>query len=81
MESRGISNLEIEKIVENSSNGDLRNNFVGGFASNKMNRFIDFHGIIKEKKEAKYLFLILNTDWAGIEGTYWWGILDIYPKN
>ena len=53
MESRGISNLEIEKIVENSSNGDLRNNFVGGFASNKMNCFIDFHRLIKEKKEAK----------------------------
>lgn len=53
MESRGISNLEIEKIVENSGNGDLRNNFVGGFASNKMNHFIDFHRLIKEKKEAK----------------------------
>lgn len=62
MESRGISNLETEKIVENSSNDDLRNNFVGGFASNKMNRFTYFHRLIKEKKEAKYLFLILNTD-------------------
>lgn len=65
MGSRGISNLW---KVKNSGKGDFKSNFFGAFLSMKMNRFIDFDGLIKEIKKVKYSFSILNTDRAGTEG-------------
>lgn len=56
MEGKSLSNFEIEIIIENSSNDDLKNNIVDVFPSNKMNCFISFHGLIKEKSEPKYPF-------------------------
>ena len=35
MESKGISNIEIETIIENSGNYDLQNNFIDVFPVNK----------------------------------------------
>ena len=73
-------NFEIERIIKSITNEDLINHFVGVFFSEKMNKFIDFHGIMEERF-AKYPFLILNTDRAGTTGRYWSGILDIHPKT
>ena len=77
----GISNFEIERIINSSQTGDLKNNFVGVFPSNKINRFINFHSMMREKPNEKYPILVSNTDRTGAEGTHWWGILDIHPKT
>ena len=78
MESRGISNLW---IVKNSGKGDFKSIFFGAFPSMKMNRFIDFDGLIKESKKMKYPFSIVNADRAGTEGIRRWEILDSYQKT
>ena len=78
----GISNLEIKRIIENSSNDDLKNNFVGVFASDQINYFFSFHKLITEKKrDPKYPFVIANTGRSGQSGTHWWNILDLYSKK
>ena len=35
----GISNLTIEKFINESEDGDLKNNFVGVFSSNQIFQF------------------------------------------
>lgn len=74
----GISNFEIEMIINSSQNEDLKNNFVGVFPSDKMNRFINFYSMIRGKPDAKYPLLISNTDRTGTEGIHWWGF---HPKT
>ena len=44
-----MSNLEIKRIIKNSSNDSLKNNFVGGFASDQIIYFASFYSLIKEK--------------------------------
>lgn len=77
----GISNFEIEKIIRNSSNDGLCKNFVGAFPSNKINHYMDFRYIMREKKDGKYPFLIANTDRSDKSGSHWWGILDISKEQ
>ena len=50
-ESIGISNLEINKFVKNSSNDDLESNFVGVYPSDKINFFLSSSTIWWEKKD------------------------------
>ena len=57
----------------------MKKELVGVFPSAKISKFIDFHGLMKERS-AKHPFLILNTDRAGNTGTHLWEILDIYLK-
>ena len=38
----GISNVEIEKIFNYVNNGDLNENSIGVFSSNKINKFVLF---------------------------------------
>ena len=45
-----------------------------------MTKFIDFKQMFQEKN-AKYPFIIANTDDSGKEGKHWWSILDIEPKK
>lgn len=33
------------------------------------------------EKTAKYHIIIVNTDYSGKNGNYWWSILDIEPKK
>ena len=54
-----ISNVEIEKFIEKSSD-NLKQNFTGIFASDHLNRFISFHNLIKEKN-TRCSFMIVNT--------------------
>ena len=44
-----ISNITIEKFINESEDDDLKNNFVGVFSSNQLFRFTNFHKLIKEK--------------------------------
>lgn len=80
MSDLGISNFEIEKIIKSSNNEDPINNFVSAFSSDKMNKFIDFHRIMK-RRLAKNLFLLSNTDRVGNTEKHSWEILDIRPKT
>ena len=45
----GISNVTMEKLISESEDDDLKNNFVGKFSSNQIFRFINFHKLINEK--------------------------------
>ena len=76
----GISDFRIEKAFKNINDEDIDNNFVGGFPSNKINKFIDHASMISQKK-GKYPFVIANTDSSSNGGTHWWSILDIKPKT
>ena len=74
----GISNFQIENTIENIGDDDLKNNFVGVFLPNYMNRFIDHASMISSK--GKYPFIIANTDNSEKPGLHWWSILDIKQK-
>ena len=76
----GISNEEVMKFFENEKDDDLKENFVGVFPSNYINKFISFHEMAKEKSR-KYPFIIMNTDRSNKDGTHWWSFLDLHPKK
>ena len=78
--SGGISNEEVIKFFENVKDNDIKENFVGVFPSNYINKFISFHEMAKEKTK-KYSFIIMNTDRSDKPGTHWWSFLDLHPKN
>ena len=78
--SSGISNFNTEKAFENIGDDDIKNNFVGVFRWNKMNKFIDHKLMISEKKE-KCPFIIANTDSSSKSGTHCWSIFNIEPKS
>ena len=50
----GISDIEIEKIIEKSRD-DLKQNFAGVFTSNDLDCFVRFYSSVK-KKNAKFPF-------------------------
>ena len=77
----GISNDAIEDFFEKINDEDLRNNFIGVFPSNFINRFISHHSIIKNKPKVKYPFIIMNTDRSDRNGTHWWSFLDLHQKK
>ena len=78
--SGGISNEEVIKFFENVEDNDIRENFVGVFPSNHINKFISFHKLVKET-DKKYPFIIMNTDRSDKAGTHWWSFLDLHPKK
>ena len=67
--SKGISNVQLENDAENISDGDLNDNFVGVFPSNRMSKFINHSAMISSKK-GKYPFVIANTDIIEKGGTH-----------
>ena len=75
---KGLSSFETEKIFKKLNNDDIDKNFIVAFLLDKMNKFINFHLAMKAK-DAKYQFLISNTDRSDREGTLWWVILYIHP--
>ena len=50
--SKGISNLQIENALRNIGDEELDDNFVGVFASDRMNRFINH----AEKRKRSFLY-------------------------
>ena len=46
--SSGISDAEIEKIIEKSRD-DLKQNFTGVFTSKDLDRFVRFYRLMKKK--------------------------------
>ena len=78
--SGGISNEEVIKFFENVEDNDIKENFVGVFPSNHINKFISFHELAKEANK-KYSFIIMNTDRSDKAGTHWWSFLDLHPRK
>ena len=76
----GISNEAIDDFFEKVNDDDIKNNFIGVFSSNKINKFISYHSIIKDRK-VKYPFIIMNTDRSDRPGTHWWSFLDLHPNK
>ena len=77
----GISNEAIEDFFEKVNDEDLKNNFIGVFPSNFINKFISYHSIIKDRSKVKYPFIIMNTDRSDRAGTHWWSFLDLHKKK
>ena len=78
--SGGISNYEVIKFFENVEDNDIKENFVGVFPSNHINKFISFHKLVKDENK-KYPFIIMNTDRSEKAGTHWWSFLDLHPRK
>ena len=74
-----ISNFQVETTIKSIGNDDLKDNFVGVFPSNYVNKFIAYASMISSKR--KYPFIIENTDSSEKTGVHWWSILDIEPKT
>ena len=62
--SSGISDEEIEKIIEKSRD-DLKQNFAGVVTSNDLDRFVRFYSLMKKKNMLRFLFIIVHTDRSG----------------
>ena len=75
--SRGISNIDINRIFGSLNKDDMNVNFVGVSPSDKIYKFVNFDRMITGKKDP---FLISNTDRSDKKGTHWWSIFDIEPK-
>ena len=56
---KGISNFQIEKGLKDIDDPDINDNFVGGFTTNRMNRFIDYKTMMLGKRAN--IFLLLQT--------------------
>ena len=76
----GISNVTIEKFINEREDDDFKNNFIGVFSSNQIFRFINFHKLINEKN-VQHPFMIMNTDRDNKKGTHWWRFLEFYTRR
>ena len=65
----GISNFQIENVIKSIGDDDLKDNFVGVFLSNYMNKFIYHASMISSK--GKQHFIIANTDSSEKPGVNW----------
>ena len=57
--TKGISNIEIEKLFKEINNDDLSENFLDVYPSDKINKLIMFQKMMPGKK---YPFLVSNMD-------------------
>ena len=78
--ANGITNIDIEIFFENETNDDLKRNFVGGYSSDLITKYINFYDIIKERR-AKHPFAIFNTDRENKPGTHCWSFFGIHPRK
>ena len=75
-----ISNDDTVNFLEENTDDDLKNNFVGVFPSNYIVKFISFHRMMTEKKE-RYHFIIMITDYSNKSSTHWWSFSDLNPEK
>ena len=53
---------------------------MGPYSIDSITKYINFYKIIKQRN-AKYLFVIFNTDKENKPDVHWWSFMDIHPKN
>ena len=76
MNNLGVTNVETKKYI-NKEDDFFKNNFVGFFPSDYLNRFIQFHALMKQK-QSLYQFVISNKERAGEEGEKWQSLHNSY---
>ena len=76
----GLSNLDLEKFIENDTSTELKKNFKKVISSNSLTKHVDFESILKKGKP-KYPTIIMNTARINSRGIHWWSILSIEPKE
>ena len=76
----GLSNLDLEKFINDDSSVELKRNFKKVISSNSLTKHIDFENILK-KDNPKYPTIIMNTARVNSRGIHWWSILSIEPKK
>ena len=76
----GLSNLDLEKFINEDTSDDLKNNFKKVISSNSLTKYVDFENILK-KGNPKYPTVIMNTARVNSKGIHWWSILSIEPKK
>ena len=59
--SKRINNFQIENAIENIEDNDLRDNFVGVFPLNYLNKFIYHAAMISDKKDKTPSLLLTLT--------------------
>ena len=59
--SKRINNFQIENAIENIEDNDLRDNFVGVFPLNYLNKFINHAAMISDKKDKTPSLLLTLT--------------------
>ena len=75
--SRGISNIDTNRVFSSLNNDDVNVNFAGAFPSDKINEFISFDKMMNGRN---FSFLISNNDRSNKTGTHWWSVFDIELK-
>ena len=76
----GLSNLDLEKFINDDSSAELKKNFKKVISSNELTKHVDFEDILK-KDNPKYPTVIMNTARINTRGIHWWSILSIEPKK
>ena len=76
----GLSNLDLEKFIDDDSSVELKRNFKKVISSNSLTKYVDFENILK-KDNPKYPTVIMNTARVNSKGIHWWSILSIEPKK
>ena len=69
----------MKTLLKKICHEDLSENFVGGFPSNYMNKFINHAAMISDR--GKSPFIIANTGASNKPGIHWWNILDIEQRT
>ena len=76
--SKGLPNIEIEKLFKEINNDDLNENLLGVYPSGKINKFIMFDKMMVGKDNP---FFVSNTDRSDQAGMHWESVINISPKN
>ena len=76
----GLSNLDLEKFINNDTSVELKKKFKKVISSNSLTKHVDFEDILK-KDNPKYPTIIINTARVNSRGIHWWSILSIEPKK
>ena len=76
----GLSNLDLEKFINDDTSAELKKSFKKVISSNSLTKHVDFEDILK-KGNLKYPTVIMNTARINSRGIHWWSILSIEPKK
>ena len=76
----GLSNLDLEKFINEDSSTELKKNFKKVISSDELTKHVDFENVLKTNN-SKYPTVIMNTARINTKGIHWWSVLSIEPKK